>query len=148
MSITFDESALQTIMALPVPYVAVNGAAEYISTISNEMNTLAEMGRGILRSCVTARTFQSPVPDNFDIQVESAISEARLAHIATTSGLLGRLSLDGVATNVPTTAIIICAYIGASFKNYIQGDDVGTMHDSINAICSMVLEDEPIGGGQ
>lgn len=159
MSIELDEKALRTLMS-PKPSEALRDIVFAIDK-SNEMNALSTMGRNVLRSCVSARKYQSPIPSNFNVcslpraplrgaanvyvqqlEVDTIVMDHRLAKLAEVTGLLERLNIDGVATKPDLVAKILCAYVGASFIQSFKQRGIHDIHNSINDICGQLLNDD------
>lgn len=64
--------------------------------------------------------------------------------VAERSGLLERLKVDEVAIDRGDRAQILLAYLGAAFTASFKEYGTNSVHDSINDICSMVLEEEEL----
>ncbi|CAE6501436.1 unnamed protein product [Rhizoctonia solani] len=141
MSINFSEQALKTLMSPPPP---AQPLSDIILTIklSNELNALAMMGRDILRCCVRSRKYKPPIDQQFEVDVDEIISDRDLARVARQSLLLQRLKVDGVASDHTDIAHIFCAYLGATFMCSFKEGGSNKIHDSINDLCTMVLDDD------
>jgi hypothetical protein len=66
LSISFDDRAVKYLVSPPKPSQPLRDIVLVVRT-SNEINSLAMMGRGILRGCVIARTFRPPLSQKFDV---------------------------------------------------------------------------------
>ncbi|CAE6432774.1 unnamed protein product [Rhizoctonia solani] len=141
MSINFSEQGLKTLMA-PAP--PAQPLSDIILTIkvSKDLNALAMMGRDILRCCVRSRKYRPPIDSQFEVDVDEQISDRDLARVARQSLLLQRLKVDQVASDPIDIAHIFCAYLGATFMCSFKEDGSNKIHDSINDLCAMVLDDD------
>ncbi|KAG9128008.1 hypothetical protein FRC07_006368 [Ceratobasidium sp. 392] len=141
MDIEFDDKAIKYLVSPPRP---THPLRDIILTLdkSNEITSLAVMGRGLLRSCVAARTYTPPILEKFDLVVDNKVADSKLASVAERSGLLQRLNIDAVAISPPDLARILCAYLGATFRCAWKEHGLNTIHTSINDICSLILSDD------
>ncbi|CAE7179830.1 unnamed protein product [Rhizoctonia solani] len=141
MAINFSEQALKTLTNPPPP---AQPLSDIILTIklSKELNALAMMGRDMLRCCVRSRRYRPPIDPRFEIDVDEQISDHKLARAARQSLLLQRLKVDGVASDTTDIAHIFCAYLGATFLSSFKEDGTNKIHESINDLCVMVLDDD------
>jgi hypothetical protein len=74
--------------------------------------------------------------------VDDAISDRVLAKVARESVLLQRLKVDDVANDQADIAQIFCAYLGATFMCSWKEDGTNKIHESINDLCAMVLDND------
>ncbi|EUC55510.1 double-stranded RNA-binding motif protein [Rhizoctonia solani AG-3 Rhs1AP] len=141
MSISFSEQGLKTLMS-PAP--PAQPLCDIILTIkvSKDLNALAMMGRDIIRCCVRSRKYRPPIDSQFEIDVDEQISDRDLARVARQSLLLQRLKVDDVASDPTDIAHIFCAYLGATFMCSFKESGSNKIHDSINDLCAMVLDDD------
>lgn len=74
------------------------------------------------------------------------MGEHELAKIARSSTLLERLKVDKVANDLaaPDMARILLAYLGATFTSSLKQNGTNIVHNSINDICSMILQDDDL----
>ncbi|CUA70819.1 hypothetical protein RSOLAG22IIIB_09158 [Rhizoctonia solani] len=141
MDIHFSEQALKTLMAPPPPAQPLSDIILTIK-VSKDLNALAMMGRDMLRCCVRSRRYRPPIDSQFEIDVDEQTSDRNLARVARQSLLLQRLKVDEVASDPTDMAHILCAYLGATFMCSFKENGSNNVHDSINDICAMVLDDD------
>ncbi|CAE6454713.1 unnamed protein product [Rhizoctonia solani] len=141
MDIHFSEQALKTLMAPPPPAQPLSDIILTIK-VSKDLNALAMMGRDMLRCCVRSRRYRPPIDSQFEIDVDEQTSDRNLARVARQSLLLQRLKVDEVASDPTDMAHILCAYLGATFVCSFKENGSNNVHDSINDICAMVLDDD------
>ncbi|KAJ1301738.1 hypothetical protein OPQ81_008971 [Rhizoctonia solani] len=142
MTIDFSEQALKTLMFPPPPSKPLRDIIRTIK-ISKDLNALATMGRDILSCCVRSRSYKPPIDAQFEVDVDEIISDRVLERVARQSLLLQRLKVEDEVANNPTdVAHIFCAYLGATFLCSFKEEGSNRIHDSINDLCTMVLEDD------
>ncbi|KAG8732891.1 hypothetical protein FRC11_010271 [Ceratobasidium sp. 423] len=141
MSINFSEQGLKALMSPPPP---AQPLSDIILTVklSNDLNALAMMGRDVLRCCVRSRKYKPPIDPQFEVNVDETISDRDLARVARQSSLLQRLKVDEVANDHTDVAHIFCAYVGATFMCSFKEGGSNKIHDSINDLCTMVLDED------
>ncbi|GAB1524545.1 hypothetical protein RhiTH_007699 [Rhizoctonia solani] len=140
MSINFSEKALKSLMSPPPPAQPLRDLMLTIGS-SKDLKVLAMTGRDLLKCCVRSRKFKPPIDADFEVNVDEDISELNLARVARESLLLQRLKVDDVANNPIDVAQIFCAYVGATFACSLKEEGSNQIHDSINDLCAMVLDD-------
>ncbi|KAG8691489.1 hypothetical protein FRC09_011612 [Ceratobasidium sp. 395] len=138
MDIEFDDKAIKFLVSPPKPSQPLRDIILILGK-STEIAGLALMGRGLLRSCVSARMYTPPISEKFDLIVDDRVSDSKLASVAERYGLLQRLNIDGVANEVDS-ARLLCAYLGATFRCAWKEHGVNAIHRSINDICSLILD--------
>ncbi|CAE6470876.1 unnamed protein product [Rhizoctonia solani] len=140
MSINFSEQGLKTLMSPPPPAQPLSDIILTIK-VSKDLNALAMIGREVLRGCVSSRKYKPPILDRFELEVDEIISDRILARVARQSSLLERLKVHEVASDLTDIAHILCAYLGATFMCSFKSEGSNQIHESINDICAMVLDD-------
>ncbi|KAG8787718.1 hypothetical protein FRC12_015338 [Ceratobasidium sp. 428] len=138
MDIEFDDKAIKFLVSPPKPSQPLRDIILILGK-STEIAGLALMGRGLLRSCVSARMYTPPISEKFDLIVDDRVSDSKLASVAERCGLLQRLNIDGVANEVDS-ARLLCAYLGAAFRCAWKEHGVNAIHRSVNDICSLILD--------
>ncbi|KAG8708222.1 hypothetical protein FRC08_000054 [Ceratobasidium sp. 394] len=141
MVIEFDDKAIKFLLAPPKPSRPLRDIMLTLKT-SPEIVSLARMGRDLIRSCASARTYTPPISEKFDFGVDNKVSDNKLASVAERCGLLQRLNVDGVAIESADLVLILCAYLGAAFRCAWKEHGVNTIHSSINDLCSLILNDD------
>ncbi|KAF8600342.1 hypothetical protein BDV93DRAFT_546418 [Ceratobasidium sp. AG-I] len=141
MSMEFDEKALRDLASPQRPSEPLRDIVLSMGK-SHDIVALETMGRYLLRSCVSARKYKPPIPSGYNLEIDTIVADHRLAKIAERTGLLERLNVDGVATKPGHVAQILCAYVGSSFTQSWKQRGVNDFHNSINDICSMLLDDD------
>ncbi|KAH7334231.1 hypothetical protein B0J17DRAFT_672652 [Rhizoctonia solani] len=140
MAINFSEQGLKTLMSPPPPAQPLSDIMLTIK-VSRDLNALAMIGREALRGCVSSRKYKPPIDDRFELDIDEIISDRILARVARQSLLLERLKVHEVASDLTDIAHILCAYLGATFMCSFKENGSNMIHDSINDICGMVLDD-------
>ncbi|CEL57004.1 hypothetical protein RSOLAG1IB_08257 [Rhizoctonia solani AG-1 IB] len=141
MSINFSEKALRFLTSPPPPAQPLSDIILTIK-VSKDLNALAMIGRDLLRCCVRSRRYKPPIDPQFEVNVDDAISDRVLAKVARESVLLQRLKVDDVANDQADIAQIFCAYLGATFLCSLKEDGSNKIHESINDLCTMVLDND------
>ncbi|CAE6387307.1 unnamed protein product [Rhizoctonia solani] len=141
LSINFSEKALRSLVSPPPPAPPLSDIIQTIK-VSKDLNALAMIGRDLLRCCVRSRKYRPPIDAQFEVNADDAISDRDLARVARESLLLQRLKVDEVANDQADIAQIFCAYLGATFMCSLKEDGTNKIHESINDLCTMVLDDD------
>ncbi|KAG8714922.1 hypothetical protein FRC08_011245 [Ceratobasidium sp. 394] len=141
MVIEFDDKAIKFLVSPPKPSRPLRDIVLTLDT-SPEIVSLARIGRDLIRSCASARTYTPPISEKFDFGVDNKVSDSKLASVAERCGLLQRLNVDGVAIDQVGLSHILCAYLGAAFRCAWKEHGINTIHSSINDLCSLILNDD------